>query len=53
MLKGGSAHRSDGSDWYFDGGVQQPEFAAKLLLAGLGLDASPSIGFRVCWEVQE
>ncbi|MFB8891602.1 SUMF1/EgtB/PvdO family nonheme iron enzyme [Microbacterium plantarum] len=50
MLKGGSAHRSEGSDWYFDGGVRSPEFAAKLLLPGLGQDASPSIGFRVCWE---
>lgn len=51
MLKGGSAHRSDGSDWYFDGGVKPPEFSAKLLLPGLGQDASPSIGFRVCREV--
>lgn len=50
MLKGGSAHRSEGSDWYVDGGVQRPEFALKLLLPGLGQDASPSIGFRVCWE---
>jgi hypothetical protein len=50
MLKGGCAHRSEGSDWYFDGGPQSPEFAAKLLLPGLGQDASPSIGFRVCWE---
>jgi hypothetical protein len=50
MLKGGSAHISDGSEWYFDGGVREPEFAAKLLLPGLGQDASPSIGFRVCWE---
>lgn len=50
MLKGGSAHLSEGSDWYFDGGVRGPEFAAKLLLPGLGQDASPSIGFRVCWE---
>jgi hypothetical protein len=50
MLKGGSAHRSEGSDWYFDGGVKPAEFSAKLLLPGLGQDASPSIGFRVCWE---
>ncbi len=50
MLKGGSAHLSEGSDWYFDGGVRSPEFAAKLLLPGLGQDASPSIGFRICWE---
>lgn len=50
MLKGGSDHRSEGSDWYFDGGVKPPEFSAKLLLPGLGHDASPSIGFRICWE---
>ncbi|MFJ4998779.1 SUMF1/EgtB/PvdO family nonheme iron enzyme [Microbacterium sp. NPDC088619] len=50
MLKGGSDHRSEGSDWYFDGGVRPPEFSAKLLLPGLGHDASPSIGFRICWE---
>ena len=50
MLKGGSAHESTGSDWYVDGGVREPEFALKLLLPGLGQDASPSIGFRVCWE---
>jgi hypothetical protein len=50
MLKGGAHHVSEGSDWYFDGGMQHPEFSAKLLLPGLGVDASPSIGFRVCWE---
>ena len=50
MLKGGSDHRSEESDWYFDGGMQTPEFSAKLLLPGLGVDASSSIGFRVCWE---
>ncbi|MDK1326468.1 SUMF1/EgtB/PvdO family nonheme iron enzyme [Arthrobacter sp. zg-Y1143] len=48
MLKGGSAHRSRGSNWYFDGGLQPPEFTAKLLLPGLELDASASIGFRIC-----
>lgn len=53
MLKGGSAHESVGSDWYVDGGVQKPEFALKFLLPGLGQDASPSIGFRVCWEETE
>jgi formylglycine-generating enzyme required for sulfatase activity len=50
MLKGGAGHVSEGSDWYFDGGMQDPQFSAKLLLPGLGVDASPSIGFRVCWE---
>jgi hypothetical protein len=50
MLKGGSDHLSEQSDWYFDGGMQSPDFSAKLLLPGLGVDASSSIGFRVCWE---
>ncbi|MCQ1999951.1 SUMF1/EgtB/PvdO family nonheme iron enzyme [Arthrobacter zhaoxinii] len=50
MLKGGSAYRCEGSNWYFDGGVQHPEFSAKLLLPGLGLDASTSIGFRICTD---
>lgn len=50
MLKGGSAHVSEGSDWYVDGGVRAPEFALKFLLPGLCHDASASIGFRVCWE---
>ncbi|WP_147916814.1 SUMF1/EgtB/PvdO family nonheme iron enzyme [Ruania zhangjianzhongii] len=53
MLKGGAEHRSEGSDWYVDGGVQEPEFALKFLLPGLGVDASPSIGFRVCWDLAE
>lgn len=52
MLKGGAAHVSEGSDWYFDGGPRHPEFSAKFLLPGLGVDASPSIGFRVCWEAE-
>ncbi|MBT2484716.1 MULTISPECIES: SUMF1/EgtB/PvdO family nonheme iron enzyme [unclassified Microbacterium] len=53
MLKGGSAHRSEGSDWYFDGGAKPADFTAKLLLPGLGQDASPSIGFRICREDTE
>jgi hypothetical protein len=51
MLKGGSDHESVGSDWYVDGGVQPPEFSLKLLLAGLGLERSTSIGFRLAWDV--
>lgn len=51
MLKGGAEHLSEGSDWYVDGGVQTCEFALKFLLPGLGVDASPSIGFRVCWDL--
>jgi len=49
MLKGGSAYQPSGSQWYFDGGPQEPEFAAKYLLPGLGLGRSTSIGFRVAW----
>lgn len=51
MLKGGSEHQSMGSDWYFDGGPRDPEFTAKFLLPGQGLDRSTSIGFRLCWDL--
>ena len=53
MLKGGSDHVSEGSDWYTDGGVRPPEFALKYLLPGLGVERSPSIGFRVCWDLND
>jgi hypothetical protein len=51
MLKGGSDYAAPGSDWYFDGGVQWPEFSAKFLLPGLGLGRSSSIGFRLAWDL--
>jgi hypothetical protein len=51
ILKGGCAFAAEGSEWYFDGGPRRPEFSAKLLLAGLGVDSSPSIGFRLAWDV--
>ena len=51
MLKGGSDHESHGSEWYFDGGPRPADFTAKLLLPGLGVGRSPSIGFRCCWDV--
>lgn len=51
MLKGGSDHESIGSDWYTDGGVRPPEFSLKYLLAGLGVEASLSIGFRLAWDL--
>ena len=53
ILKGGSRHRSGGSDWYFDGGVRAPDFSAKYLVPGLGLGRSTSIGFRVAWTLSE
>ncbi|WP_335990592.1 SUMF1/EgtB/PvdO family nonheme iron enzyme [Glycomyces sp. MUSA5-2] len=51
MLKGGSAHRSEGSDWYTDGGLRDPSFSLKFLLPGLGLERSSSIGFRIAWDL--
>ncbi|MEV6970131.1 SUMF1/EgtB/PvdO family nonheme iron enzyme [Hamadaea sp. NPDC051192] len=51
ILKGGSAHRAEGSMWYFDGGPQPPEVSIKLLLMGLGLDRSPSVGFRIAVDL--
>jgi hypothetical protein len=53
MLKGGSDHRSEGSEWYVDGGPQPPEVALKLLLPGLGVGRSPSIGFRCAWDLED
>ncbi|GAA4288360.1 SUMF1/EgtB/PvdO family nonheme iron enzyme [Georgenia daeguensis] len=53
MLKGGSAYECEGSEWYFDGGVREPAFAAKLLVPGLGLARSSSIGFRCAWTLEE
>jgi hypothetical protein len=38
-------------DWYFDGGPRPPSFCAKLLLAGLGVDRSSRIGFRLAWDL--
>jgi hypothetical protein len=49
MLKGGSDHESVGSDWYVDGGPRDPSFSLKFLLPGLGVERSPSIGFRLAW----
>lgn len=51
MLKGGSDHRSEGSSWYFDGGVREGDFSAKYLVPGRGLGRSTSIGFRVAWPL--
>jgi sulfatase modifying factor 1 len=50
ILKGGSAFRAEGSDWYVDGGPQPPEFSLQLLLAG-PLQRSPRIGFRLAVDL--
>ncbi|TWD73038.1 sulfatase-modifying factor enzyme 1 [Kribbella amoyensis] len=46
ILKGGSWYRAEGSDWYADGGPQEPDVSFKLVLTGGGLDRSETIGFR-------
>ncbi len=50
ILKGGSAFRAEGSDWYVDGGPQPPEFSLQLLLAG-PLQRSDRIGFRLAVDL--
>ena len=46
ILKGGSYYQAQGSEWYFDGGVQPVDFAAKQLLMYPGVDRCSTIGFR-------
>lgn len=53
MLKGGADYAAEGSEWYFDGRPQAPDFTAKLLIPGLGVSRSPSIGFRCAWILEE
>ncbi|SDT26599.1 SUMF1/EgtB/PvdO family nonheme iron enzyme [Microlunatus soli] len=51
MLKGGSHYTAPDSPWYVDGGPQDPDFALKYLVPGLGLDRSPTVGFRLAWDL--
>jgi hypothetical protein len=51
ILKGGSAWKAEGSDWYVDGGPHDPQYSLKLLLLGGGLARSPSIGFRLAVDL--
>lgn len=53
MLKGGSAYAAPDSPWYIDGGPQDPDFAVKYLVPGLGLDRSPTVGFRLAWDLSK
>jgi hypothetical protein len=52
ILKGGSAWRAEGSDWYVDGGPREPRYSLKLLLTGAGVAASARIGFRVAVDLR-
>jgi formylglycine-generating enzyme len=49
ILKGGSGFRAEGSDWYVDGGEQEPAYSLQLLLTGLA--GSPWIGFRLAVDL--
>lgn len=51
MLKGGSDYRAADSDWYVEGGRHAPEYTVKLLLPGLGLARSATVGFRCAWDL--
>jgi hypothetical protein len=50
ILKGGSDWKAEGSDWYVDGGPQEPAFSLELLLTG-PLERSPRIGFRLAVDL--
>lgn len=50
ILKGGSAYRAEGSEWYVDGGAQRPAFSLGYLLAG-PLQRSERIGFRLAVDL--
>nr|MBA2298956.1 SUMF1/EgtB/PvdO family nonheme iron enzyme [Actinomycetota bacterium] len=51
ILKGGADWRAEGSDWYVDGGPQEPRYSLKLLLLGGGLARSERIGFRLAVDL--
>ncbi len=52
ILKGGSGYRAEGSDWYVDGGPQEPSWSLELLLLGGELQRSPWIGFRLAVDLE-
>jgi sulfatase modifying factor 1 len=51
ILKGGSGWAADGSEWYVEGGPQEPRYSLKLLLLGGGLARSSRIGFRLAVDL--
>ena len=53
ILKGGCAYARRGLRVVLRRRARPPEFSAKLLLAGLGVDRSPSIGFRLAWDLDQ
>lgn len=53
ILKGGSSYKAEGSDWYFDGGIQTTDFAAKQLLLYPGIDRCSTVGFRCVIDLKK
>lgn len=53
LLKNGSDHAPEGSDWYVDGGPKGPDFSLKYLMQGFRLDRSPWVSFRIAFDQQE
>lgn len=51
ILKGGSSYEATGSGWYVEGGLMAPDRSLKHLVPGLGLDRSPTVGFRLAWDL--
>ncbi|HXH88810.1 MAG TPA: SUMF1/EgtB/PvdO family nonheme iron enzyme [Gaiellaceae bacterium] len=51
ILKGGCDWVAEGSDWYVDGGPQEPQHSLKLLLVGRAVARSPQIGFRLAVDL--
>jgi sulfatase modifying factor 1 len=51
ILKGGSGWAAEGSEWYVEGGPQEPRYSLKLLLLGGGQARSSRIGFRLAVDL--
>jgi formylglycine-generating enzyme required for sulfatase activity len=51
ILKGGASWVPEGSEWYVDGGPQEPRYSLKLLLLGGGQARSSRIGFRLAVDL--
>jgi formylglycine-generating enzyme required for sulfatase activity len=50
-LKGGSEQKVEGSDWYADGGHQEPDFMAKFIRITHELDRCKTVGFRCAMDL--
>src|SRR5262249_9909879 len=46
VLKGGAAHRAEGSEWYAPGGPRPADYALPLPLPSAGGDRFTTLGFR-------